>query len=51
MEYKMEQWKGTKCQFGYINKQKKFQFAMLMLDPAVIYNHQHNGEYAQTQQT
>ena len=31
MEYKMEQWKGTKCQFGYINKQKKFQFAMLML--------------------
>ena len=27
----MEQWKGTKCQFGYINKQKKFQFAMLML--------------------
>lgn len=31
MEYKMEQWKGTKCQSGYINKQKKFQFAMLML--------------------
>ncbi|CDD34556.1 putative uncharacterized protein [Roseburia sp. CAG:309] len=27
----MERWKGTKCQFGYINKQKKFQFAMLML--------------------
>lgn len=27
----MEQWKGIKCQSGYINKQKKFQFAMLML--------------------
>mgnify|MGYP006972490360 FL=1 len=27
----MERWKGTKCGFGYINKQKKFQFAMLML--------------------
>ncbi|MGN1206381.1 MAG: hypothetical protein ACI4SQ_05270 [Eubacterium sp.] len=27
----MEQWKGKKCQFGYINKQKRFQFAMLML--------------------
>lgn len=26
----MEKWKGTKCQFGYINKQKKFQFAMLL---------------------
>ena len=31
MEYDMEQWKGTKCQFGYTNKQKRFQFAMLML--------------------
>ena len=31
MEYMMERWKGTKCGFGYINKQKKFQFAMLML--------------------
>ena len=31
----MERWKGTKGQFGYIKKQKKFQFGMLLLFVAI----------------
>ncbi len=31
----MEKWKGTKCEFGYIHKQKIFQSLMLLLYVAI----------------